>query len=766
MARGIDLIQSEAHPDASGQRRRDTAKHTLLFDFSLRLLCAFASLREIFGSLINGYIIAAILTFSIGTATAQQTGSIGGRVLDAKTGEPLPGVNVAVQGTAFGAAANENGLFVIKNLPVGRYTLNATMIGYAPAVRTSVAVTAGGTTPVVLRLAETLIEVPTTIVTASKRAQSFMETPASVSVINARQITQQNFVTLDKALEFVPGVNLMAGQLNIRGSSGYSRGAGSRVLLLVDGIPMMPGDSGDIKWDALPTGEIDHVEIVKGAASALYGSSAMGGVVNVIYKDPGDTPKTSIKFTGGIYDDPYYAKWKWTDRTLYYNQQDISHERSFGKLKMRTSIGRRESTGFAQNGQLKRFSLYTKLKYVFSPTSNLMLYGNYADDDHGSLVVWQDINSPLEVAPNRTGDTIFSSKLQTGGTLTTVLSTRVGMKFRGSYFRNRFEDRYIDNKDRNKSHNFESDLQFDVDLGRGHATTVGVTGSFYNIRATIFDDHEIRNFSDYGQHEWKVNDKLTLTGGARFDYFWVDTGLREWQTTPRFGLVYMPAPDISLRLSAGGGFRSPAGAEMFTSTTLQGFKVVPNLDLKSEKSGSYEIGGQYIFRTSRVNVAAFWNDYDDFIEGNFVELNGETVIQFNNVSRARIRGFEVELENSFWRQRVSLHTGYTYLDTRDLTTKKELQYRPRHLLTVNGSFTLSRYTLGADFRYVSRIEEVAVFPKDPRVSQRVLNTRLSANFKPVTLTLNVYNLLQWNYTQVERNLEPIRSFALTGNLDF
>jgi len=803
MARGIDLIQREAH--AKSQRRRDNAKYNLLFDFSLRLLprsasfsiygcgaeCAFASLREIFGSLIKGYIIAAILTFSIGTATAQQTGSIGGRVLDAKTGEPLPGVNVAVQGTTFGAAANENGLFVIKNLPVGRYTLNATMIGYAPAVRTSVAVTAGGTTPVVLRLAETLIEVPTTIVTASKRAQSFMETPASVSVINARQITQQNFVTLDKALEFVPGVNLMAGQLNIRGSSGYSRGAGSRVLLLVDGIPMMPGDSGDIKWDALPTGEIDHVEIVKGAASALYGSSAIGGVVNVIYKDPGDTPKTSIKITGGIYDDPYYSAWKWTGRTLSYNHQDISHERSFGKLKMRSSLGRRESTGYAQNGHHKRYSIYTKLKYVFSPTSNLMLYGNYADDDHGSLVIWKGINSPLEVATaqirdsttgaprevERTGDTIFNSKLQTGGSLTTVLSTRIGMKFRGSYFRNRFEDRYVDNKDRNKSHNVESDLQFDVDLGRGHATTVGVTGSFYTIRATIFDNHEIRNFSDYGQHEWKVNDKLTLTGGARFDYFWVDTGLREWQTTPRLGVVYLAAPEMSFRLSAGRGFRSPSGAEMFTSTTLQGFKVVPNFDLKSEKSWSYEIGGQYIFTTSRINVAAFWNDYNDFIEGDRAELNGEPVIQFNNVPRARIRGVEIELENIFWRQHLALHTGYTYLDARELEAldtqtsiirkvNDPLAYRPKHLLTVNGTLTISRYSLGADFRYVSRIERFKVYPDDTKISQRVLNARLSANFKPVTLTLNVYNLLQWNYTQVERNLEPIRSVALTGNLDF
>lgn len=718
------------------------------------------------------FFFALALLFWVGVAVAQQSGSIGGRVLDARTNEPLPGANVVLQGTTIGSATDSRGGFLIRSVPQGVYTLNASMIGYAPAVRAGVQVKQNDTTTVLLHLTETLIEVPTTVVTASKKAQSFMETPASVSILNSRQIAQQNFVTLDKALEFTPGVNLMGGQLNIRGSSGYSRGAGSRVLLLVDGIPMMPGDSGDIKWDALPVNEVDHVEIVKGAASALYGSSAMGGVINVINKDPGDTPRTNIKLTGGIYDDPYYSQWKWTDRTRSYNQQDLAHERSFGNLKVRAAIGRRHSTGFAQNGQYMRSSLFLKTKYIFSSTSNLMVYGNYADDDHGSAILWKNINSPLEVAQpdtiDHTHDTIFSSKLQTGGMLTTVLSKRMSMKVRGSYFRNHFEDRFVDNRDQATSHNAELETQLDIELGHGHSTTAGVTASRNKIKSTIFAKHAIRDFSDYGQHEWKVSEVLTLSGGARFDYHWVDTGLREWQTSPKLGVVYAPTPSLSIRLSTGRGFRSATAAEMFISTTTSGFKVVPNRDLKSERAWSFEAGGQYIFRSSRLNVAAFWNDYDDLIEGNFVQLEDEPwpVIQFVNFNRARIRGVELELQNSLFRQHVNLNAGYTYLDARDLTADAALAYRPKHLLTVNGTLNLSRYSLGADFRYVSRIEAVRIYPDDPRVEQRVLNFRLSGNFKPLLLTFNVYNALQWNYTQIERTLEPIRSFALTGVVEF
>ena len=763
----------KVHPLSTGifQSHKGT-KHTKAHEDSRLLAPGHASMDVVAsagcGKIIRRLRLAITLLVCLAaqTGSAQQVGSIGGRVLDAKTNEPLPGVNVVVQGTTIGAATDEKGLFIIKNVPAGVYTINATMIGFAPGVRAGVSVTADGTTPVVLRLAESLIEVPTTVVTASKRAQSFMETPASVGILNSKQISQQNFVTLDKALEFTPGVNVMGGQLNIRGSSGYSRGAGSRVLLLVDGIPMMPGDSGDIKWDALPTNEIDHVEIVKGAASALYGSSAMGGVINVINKDPGDTPKTTLKVTGGLYSDPHYPQWKWTDRTRNYSQQDLAHERAFGKLKVRAAIGRRQSTGFAQNGQYQRNSLFLKTKYFFSPTSNLMIYGNYADDDHGSIIQWIDLNSPLEVSPENRHDTIFSSKLQTGGMLTTVLSKRVGMKVRGSYYRNHFEDRFVDNRDQATSHNAELESQFDVELGRGHATTVGITVSRNDIRSTIFSKHEIRDFSDYGQHEWKVSEVVTLSGGARFDYHWVDTGLREWQTSPKLGLVYAPKPSLSFRLSTGRGFRSATAAEMFISTTTSGFKVVPNIDLKSERAWSFEVGGQYIFPASRLNVAAFWNDYDDLIEGNLIQLNSGTVIQFVNYNRARIRGIELELQNSFFRQRLTVNSGYTYLDARDLTADAVLAYRPKHLFTVNGTYAFSRFSIGADFRYVSKIQAVRIFPDDPRVEQRVLNLRAGAQFKPITLTLNAYNALQWNYTQVERTLEPIRSFALTGALEF
>jgi iron complex outermembrane receptor protein len=723
-------------------------------------------------------------SFAQARAITARLGVIAGTVEEQKTRERLPGANVIVEGTTIGAAADINGNFLIRGVPPGTYRMRASIIGYVPAVISGVKVAANETTQVNFKLTPTAIEVPEVVVTATKKAQSFMETPASISVVSARQIEQHNQVTLDDVLEFTPGVNMMGGQINIRGSSGYSRGAGSRVLLLVDGVPMLPGDSGDIKWDALPPSEIDRVEIVKGASSALYGSYAMGGVVNVITKDPGDTPETNIRATGGIYDDPHFKEDKWTDRTLTYNHQDIAHARSFGKLKIRASLGRRESTGYAQNGHYHRFNGYGKARYNFSPSSFLTFYGNYAQDRHGDTITWLSANQRLQVSEEASDDVTFSTKLQSGSTFRTLLSPRMTLKLRGSYYRNTFKNELADpnnpfcqisgsgiDVEANKG---ELESQLDIELAGGHATTLGVAGIFDFIDATLYGNHNSWDFAGYAQHEWKPEARLSTVGSLRFDYHWVDTGLIEYHLNPRVGLVYSPNPRISWRASSGRGFRAATMAEMFTCTKVAGFTVVPNPNLSSEIAWSHEVGVQFIAAQFLVNSALFWNQYKDLIEGDFVRKKGADVIQFLNFNRARIRGAELELQGVLWKNHLSFGVGYTYLDARELSRRDStgavqevndpLAYRSRHLLTGNMTLTLGRFSAGFDSRYASRLDAVRVFPNDSRASQKVTNLRFGVDLKPLALTLNLYNAFQYNYTQIERTLEPIRSIALTSAL--
>ena len=709
-------------------------------------------------------------------------GTISGAVRDKASREGLPGVHVIIDGTTLGAATNLEGRFTIGNVPPGTYRVRASSIGYLPEVKTGVVVNAAQNTELSFVLGETSVEVPEVVVTASKRPQSFMETPASVSVVSARQIEQQNFVELDDMLEFTPGVNIMGGQINIRGSSGYSRGAGSRVQFLVDGVPMLPGDSGDIKWDALPPNEIERVEIVKGASSSLYGSNALGGVINVITKDPSDKPFTGVRGTFGLYGEPYFSEYDWTGRTLSYNNQDLTHSRAIGNLKIRASVGRRESTGFGENQHYHRFSAFTKAKYNFSSTTFATVYANYARDRHGEVIQWKGPKDPYEVPPENTGDVTFSYRVQAGATLRAVLGKRATLKLRNSYFGNGFDNQLADPEENPfcgtnsdtinvKANKDDFEAQLDFEWNAQHASTFGVAAALDFIDATLYGNHEGRDFGGYAQHEWRPTPVFTATGSLRFDHRWVDTGVKEYHLNPRLGLVYELSTQVSLRASAGRGFRAPSMAEMFTCTRAGGFTVIPNQDLSSEIAWSYEVGGQFVLNPFLLNTALFWSDYDDFIEGTFVIKQSKSVIQFQNLSRARIRGAEIELNAGFWRKRLNVGLGYTYLNPRELeqynpdgsvtAVDRPLAYRPEHLLTGNFSLILGRYSMGFDSRYVSRIERVQVYPDDPRVSQKVTNIRLGATYGPAELTLNAYNLLRYSYTQIERNMEPMRSIALT-----
>ncbi len=736
--------------------------------------------RSLLAFVLSALVVTAPPALSQTAPTSR--GTISGVVRDKDSGESLPGVNVIIDGTTLGAATNLEGRFTVSNVPPGTYRVRASIIGYLAGVKTGVAVNANQNTELNFALGQTSVEVPEVIVTASKRPQSFMETPASVSVVNARQIEQQNFVELDDMLEFTPGVNIMGGQINIRGSSGYSRGAGSRVQFLVDGVPMLPGDSGDIKWDALPPNEIERVEIVKGASSSLYGSNALGGVVNVITKDPSDKPLTAIRGTFGLYGDPYFPEYEWTGRTLSYNNQDLTHSRAIGNLKIRASVGRRESTGFGENRHYHRFSAFTKAKYNFSPATYATVYANYARDRHGEVIQWKSAKDPYEVAPENTSDVTFSYRVQAGATLRAVLGKRATLKLRNSYFGNGFDNELADPEENPfcgtnndtisvQANKDDFEAQVDFEWNTQHASTFGLAGTFDFIDATLYGDHEGRDFGGYVQHEWRPIPVFTATGSLRFDHRWVDTGVKEYHLNPRLGLVYQLSTQASLRASAGRGFRAPSMAEMFTCTRAGGFTVIPNQDLSSEVAWSYEVGGQFILNPFLLNTALFWSDYDDFIEGTFVIKQSKSVIQFQNLSRARIRGAEIELNGGFWKKRLHFGLGYTYLDPRELeqynadgsvtAVDQPLAYRAEHLLTGNVSLVLGHYSMGFDSRYVSRIERVQVYPDDSRVSQKVTNIRVGATYGPAELTLNAYNLLRFSYTQIERNMEAMRSFALT-----
>ena len=232
-------------------------------------------------------------------------GSIEGVVLSQDTGKPLPGVNIQIMGTFLGASSDLKGNYMIRNVPPGTYTLRFSMIGYAKHQSEKVVVRTEAKTRVSATLKETVIGMNPVVVTASKRKQDMTVTPHSISIVSKAELIERVPLRLDQALETVSGVYFIEGSISIRGSSGYTRGIGSRVLLLIDGVPMNISDTNEINWNVLPIFDVEQIEIIKGAGSALYGSNALGGVVNVITHEPSSQGSFKVRTTGGLYDQPF-----------------------------------------------------------------------------------------------------------------------------------------------------------------------------------------------------------------------------------------------------------------------------------------------------------------------------------------------------------------------------------------------------------------------------------------------------------------------------
>ena len=231
---------------------------------------------------------------------------ISGKVIEDQNKEPVVGAKiVSSEGQRTISDYDGNFKISVTNYPVQLIT---TMLPYGPD---TTVLEAPGTITITMR--EPVQNLSTVVVSAGKRTQEIEEVPISMEILRPSLIDNKGVNDLEQAVDQSPGVFTMDGQVSIRGGSGFAYGAGSRVLLLWNGMPLLSGYAGDTQWNAIPIEQASQIEIMKGAASVLYGSGALNGVIALTEKEPGLKPETKIKVQAGIYDSPSRSSLKWWD---------------------------------------------------------------------------------------------------------------------------------------------------------------------------------------------------------------------------------------------------------------------------------------------------------------------------------------------------------------------------------------------------------------------------------------------------------------------
>lgn len=260
-----------------------------------------------------------------------QDAVIKGKITDLKTKESLIGVNVVLSDNS-GVASDIDGNFELK-LAEGEHNITFRFIGYKSQNKV-VSVKAGETVTMNILLEQAVTQLDMVVVSAGKFEQKIEDITVSMEVLKPAMVENKGTTSMEKAVSQAPGVQIVDNEVQIRGGSGYSFGAGSRVMILVDDLPMISGDAGRPAWNYLPIENLEQIEIIKGASSVLYGSSALSGVINIRTAYPKDAPQTKINIYSGAYDNPErdYAAWWDKNTNPLFTGMNFFHSRKIKNL--------------------------------------------------------------------------------------------------------------------------------------------------------------------------------------------------------------------------------------------------------------------------------------------------------------------------------------------------------------------------------------------------------------------------------------------------
>ncbi len=688
-----------------------------------------------------------------------------GKITDLSSGEPLIGAAVAAPAYSIGAYTDENGMFSLDCPEPRAIAIRVSYSGYL--AQTLEVILSPGNNQLDVALSPEDFTTNDVVITATKGfGQKQADVTVSISVIKPRSIDLQATPSVGKVLNQIPGVDNQGGQINIRGSSGYAYGVGSRVMVTLDGLPLLTGDAGAATLDLIPVDNIAQVEVMKGASSVLYGSSALGGVINVITADPGPEPRTRIRTRGGFYGTPSNPALNWDgDAHAWYASTHIFHSRQIGPVDLTLQTDLIKETGYRQGTDSEKFRglLMTKYRPEAIPGLTIGLNVSGRVDSTGAMLYWDSyFPDTSEVG----GETVV-----TGGALTpttdaggyrrqisSFLAVDPVIKYltpggdllwyRGRVLRNSNQNNTGQSSDNYISYN---DFLYQTTLA---GNMNWVTGATYSYAAANGDSlyggrRPGNSLGVYTQLDGKFG-RLTTSLGLRYETVKIDTLPRESRPVMRAGLNLEMWPGANVRASFGQAFRVPSVAERYANTAGGGIFIEPNPNIKSESGYSLEVGFRQGYQFEGTNskgagyldIAVFRMDYNNMVEfGTTGFTTSGATFSSVNVANARIDGIEITTLNNFefgnWF--CSLSGGITLTDPQNLNAVPEenqlnleqyefprqivnaildltnpnisdqpatLKYRPRRLIRASGSLGYGRFGVTSNVRYRSFIETV------------------------------------------------------------
>ncbi|MBN1755668.1 TonB-dependent receptor [bacterium] len=605
---------------------------------------------------------------AVAATFAQDSGVIKGQIIDRATEKPLSNVNITISGTGAGAATDIEGRFKIENLEPGKYDLVISYIGYQSKTIRNVILKREGDTPLLVMLEPSSLKGSTVVVTATRRPTLLENSPELTMVIPQTELTITAPQMISEALDYLPGVNT---------EGGTGSGQPFKRNISIDGLPsqycmvLMNGarvvsshyHTGS-NVNVVPPEIIDRIELVKGAASAQYGSDGMGGVINIITKRGSTSPKmlftsyggsqnsfhTSLSVSGPVGDrirHSIFSSWEQSDGTPIIEPVFREGQLDYSLFHLLDRVDAELGT---------KLSLGAQMFYLSSS------YPYKGDDPYHSWLI-----TPL---------------LDLGYRINTNFTLNASGYYAGWQSERNAEINEI----------AEPEISLGFNGLKNNYLLVGGEFIYNNFRRLAVMENDRRAFGVFFQDEWQPISKLSLLAAVRMD----KVADIEAVFTPKLTMMFEPAYSVKLRVSLGRGFRAPSLQDLNETLYGHGTHVrAGNPDLKPEYStgltGGIELNpsanlslmanGYYTALTDMITPIdhGLENPYDYFSPEEMPHWDTEDSLVYiyrrENVHKASIYGGELKLLWNFFRN-FYLEGAFNYTHNKNEDTGESLPYYP------------------------------------------------------------------------------------------
>ena len=751
---------------------------------------------------------------------AQDKFTITGSTLNAETKHKLAFVTLSENNITIAISDSAGNFRCVLN--PGKHHIKLTSIGYSQVQKTFQL--NGSLSDLIFYLSPENNQLNQFVIAASRTPTQITREVSSVTLIQPYLISNTNATDLSEVVNKVPGIAVIDGQASMRGGAGYSYNTGSRVAVLLDDMPLMGGDLADVMWNFLPIESAEQIEVIKGAASVLYGSSALNGTINLRTGWPTKKPVTKMATYQGIYSDPNRRVTIWWDRNTSPSQNGafFSHKQQFGKFDLVWCGNLHDNKSHLQGADVLRFRNYIKTRYRFNNKLNAGINANFMVERSGKFFLWNDADSgALKPFQNYIAQDVYRVF-----SVDPHIDYQTGKQFHALKLRLYQIHRFVDPIKFPGSNDvianlYALDYNYKANLYKHFNLTAGTYNTLTWAKSNVFrGDFWGYSSAVYGQADYQFKN-LTLLAGGRFEQNSLSNVTQNTGLLKRFGMNYQLGQQTFLRANYSEGFRFPSIGEKYIEDSVSSVRIFSNAKLVSEKGWTAEIGLIQGFKIGRMNalldVSVFNQDFDSMIEYQFaqwIKPRDQPEVDFlrtfgfkaQNIGQTRIGGYEISLtgEGKIGSILLRVIGGYTYSFPVNLSINQSLRttgnylnafltnmgqldsaqyyasiltYRNRQLGKFDIDLTYQKFNIGYNFQYFSIFEKydeyvaflpgVSNFMKQSGMGNSVHSVRIA--FQPNELfriSFLVNNLTNEEYALRPGKMDAPRLFSFQLRVQF